>query len=77
MDGELSERKGDENSNKEYQIRVENSREWSTTGVDVGTYTFLVYINDTPEGVNSCMNLFADNTKLPRLVKNNEDFTIL
>ena len=38
---------------------------------------FLVYVNDMPEGVNSYMNLFADDAKLCRCVKSEEDCEIL
>ena len=55
---------------------MESSGEWSATGVSVGTSIFLVYINDMPEGVSSYINLFADNAKLYRWVKN-EDCEIL
>ena len=33
---------------------------------------FLLYINDMPEGVNSYMNLFADDANLLRQVKNKD-----
>ena len=56
---------------------MENSREWSATRVSVGTYTFFVYINDMPEEVNTYMNLFADDVKLLKQVKNKEDCRIL
>ena len=38
---------------------------------------FLIYINDMPEGVNSYINLFADDAKLCRCVKSEEDCEIL
>ena len=38
---------------------------------------FLIYINDMPEGVKSYINLFADDAKLCRQVKNKEDCNIL
>jgi len=38
---------------------------------------FLIYINDMPEGVNSYMNLFADDAKLCRRVRVEEDCKIL
>ena len=38
---------------------------------------FLVYVNDLPEGVTSYMNLFADDAKLCRCIKSEEDCEIL
>ena len=38
---------------------------------------FLIYINDMPEGVNSYMNLFADDAKLCRRVRTEEDCKVL
>ncbi len=37
MDGRLFKRKRNENRNKRREIRLENSRERSTTGVSIGT----------------------------------------
>lgn len=57
--------------------------EWRTveSGVPQGSVLapilFLIYINDMPEGVNSYINLFADDAKLCRRIKSEEDCNIL
>lgn len=38
---------------------------------------FLVYVNDMAEGVNSYINLFADDAKLQKHIRNKEDCEIL
>ena len=38
---------------------------------------FLIYINDMPEGLNSYINLFADDAKLCKAIKRKEDCEIL
>ena len=38
---------------------------------------FLLYVNDMPIGINSYMNMFADDAKIMRKVKNLEDCNIL
>ena len=52
-----------------------------TSGVPQGSVLapimFMVYINDIVEGVNSYMNLFADDAKLLRRVKKREDGEML
>ena len=38
---------------------------------------FLVYINDMPEGIDSTMRLFADDSLLYRIIRTKEDQSIL
>ena len=39
----------------------------------LGPIMFLIYVNDLPEVVTSTVKLFADDTKLYRVIKNEED----
>ena len=52
-----------------------------TSGVPQGTVLgpllFLVYINDMPEGIDSTMRLFADDSLLYRFIRTKEDQSIL
>ena len=52
-----------------------------TSGVPQGTVLgpllFLVYINDMPEGIDSTMQLFADDSLLYRIIRTKEDQSIL
>ena len=52
-----------------------------TSGVPQGTVLgpllFLVYINDMPEGIDSTMRLFADDSLLYRIIRTKEDQSIL
>ena len=43
----------------------------------LGPLLFLVYINDIPEGINSTLRLFADDSLLYRIIRSKEDQTIL
>ena len=69
---------------REMRTMVKDAKsEWRevTSGVPQGSVLapilFLVYINDMPEGVKSYMNLFADDAKLLRHIKDEEDCKIL
>ena len=42
-------------------------------GSVLGPIMFIVYINDLPNAVNSYVKIFADDTKLFRVISNNED----
>ncbi len=42
-------------------------------GSVLGPIMFLLYVNDMPIGINSYMNMFADDAKIMRKVKNLED----
>ena len=42
-------------------------------GSVLGPIMFLIYVNDLPEVVSSTVKLFADDTKLYRVIKNEED----
>ena len=46
-------------------------------GSVLGPIMFLVYINDMPAGVRSYMNMFADDAKIMRRVRNVEDCNVL
>ena len=73
MDGKLLDGKRNENSGKGKEIGVEKSGKWSPQGSVLGPIMFLVYVNDMPEGIVSYMNMFADDTKIMREIKNLED----
>ena len=45
--------------------------EWSTTGISIGTYFFL--INDLDDDITSKVLKFADDTKVFRKVKSDAD----
>ena len=50
-----------------FQLAINMS--WHTTRVSIGaTLIFLIYINDLPEGLNSEVKLFADDTSLFSIV---------
>ena len=42
-------------------------------GSVLGPIMFLIYVNDLPEIVSSTVKLFADDTKLYRMIKNEEE----
>ena len=42
-------------------------------GSVLASIMFLVYVNDVPEGLNSYMSLFADNTKLLKKTRNHKN----
>ena len=43
----------------------------------LGPILFLLFVNDMPEGTNSFIQLFADDTKILRKVSSEEDRDIL
>ena len=43
----------------------------------LGPLLFLVYINDMPEGIGSSLRLFADDSLLYRIIRTQDDQTIL
>ena len=46
-------------------------------GSVLGPIMFLIYINDMPMEVNSYMNMFADDAKIMRRIRNVEDCNML
>ena len=46
-------------------------------GSVLGPIMFIIYINDLPDVVNSYVKIFADDTKLFRIIANNEDQQLL
>ena len=43
----------------------------------LGPLLFLVYINDIPDAVSSCIKIFADDTKLYRRICSDDDISAL
>ncbi len=60
-----------------------SSSQWSEVisgvpqGSILGPLLFVIYVNDMPEVVQSVCRLFADDTKLYRVIKSNSDIDIL
>ena len=46
-------------------------------GSVLGPVLFLIFINDMPEEVNCLIHLFADDTKLSKVIQKSEDFTYM
>ena len=51
---------------------MEESKKWSTTGISFDTNN-VFNENDMTEGVSSYINLFADDAKLLRKIRNHND----
>ena len=46
LNGRLPEKKGNENSSKKGEIRMEGSEKWRTKGISLAPIRFLIYVND-------------------------------
>ena len=52
---------------------MEEGNKWSTQGSVLAPIMFQICVNDMPCGLTSYMNMFADDAKLMRLIKNTDD----
>ena len=67
-------------SNRSQHVKINNSRsEWMpvTSGIPqgsvLGPILFVIYINDLPDSVPSDIYLFADYTKVFKIIAHEED----